>query len=152
MSNSQEDIMSSDDVYTHHSSTKGSGRKVRRGFYFVGGTICLIVGAVGVVLPLVPTTPLLLLAAACYYKSSARMHQWLLNNRWFGSYLRNYAEGNGISVKAKTVTLFLLWLFISYSALFVVNNLIIQLVLFTIAVGVTIHLITLPTATESKRI
>jgi uncharacterized membrane protein YbaN (DUF454 family) len=110
------------------------------------------VGAVGVVLPLVPTTPLLLLAAACYYKSSARMHQWLLNNRWFGSYLRNYAEGNGISVKAKTVTLFLLWLFISYSALFVVNNLIIQLVLFTIAVGVTIHLITLPTVKESKRI
>jgi len=143
-------MMSPDDSYKHDSSKKDYGSKVKRSFYFASGTICLILGAVGVVLPILPTTPLLLMAAACYYKSSTRMHQWMLNNRWFGNYLRNYAEGKGISVKAKLFTISLLWILISYSALFVVNNLIIQLVLFAIAVGVTIHLIKLPTLHRSN--
>jgi uncharacterized membrane protein YbaN (DUF454 family) len=137
--------MKPDDIYKQNSSKKDYRNKVKRSVYFAGGTICLILGAVGVFLPLLPTTPLLLLATACYYKSSARMHQWMLNNRWFGNYLRNYAEGKGISVKAKIFTISLLWILISYSAFFVVNTLIIQLVLFNIAVGVTIHLIKLPT-------
>ena len=138
-------MMSKDDINNHNSLKKDYGSKVKRSFYFVLGTVCLILGAVGVFLPILPTTPLLLLAAACYYKSSARMHRWMLHNRWFGNYLRNYAEGKGISVKAKLFTISLLWLLISYSAFFVVNSLIIQLVLFAIAVGVTIHLIKLPT-------
>jgi hypothetical protein len=73
------------------------------------------------------------------------MHQWMLTNRWFGNYLRNYAEGKGISLKAKLFTISLLWILITYSALFVVSNLIAQLVLFATAIGVTIHLVKLPT-------
>ncbi|MDQ1281156.1 MAG: uncharacterized protein QG670_2420 [Thermoproteota archaeon] len=135
--------------YDPNSSKKETYRnKVSRGLYFVFGTFFLILGSVGVFLPILPTTPLLLLSAACYYKSSKRMHFWMLNNRWFGKYLKNYTEGKGISLKVKLFTLSLLWILIIYSAVFVVNSLIVQVVLVSIAIGVTIHLIKLPTLKE----
>jgi uncharacterized membrane protein YbaN (DUF454 family) len=111
----------------------------------VAGTISLGLGAVGVFLPILPTTPFLLLSAACYYKGSERMHRWLLNNKLFGSYVRNYKEGKGISRTAKILTLLMLWITICFSAVYMVRNLPIQLVLFVIAIAVTIHVITLPT-------
>ena len=119
--------------------------KVKMVFYFVLGTVFLILGCIGIFLPILPTTPLLLLSIACYYKSSNRMHYWMLNNKWFGNYIRNYAEGKGISLRAKLFTISLLWMLILYSIFFVINNIIVQLVLLTIAIGVTIHLIKLPT-------
>jgi uncharacterized membrane protein YbaN (DUF454 family) len=73
------------------------------------------------------------------------MHNWMFKNRWFGDYIRNYSEGKGISLKAKLFTLVLLWALILYSTFIVVNNLVAQLALLTIAIGVTIHLIKLPT-------
>lgn len=73
------------------------------------------------------------------------MHRWMLNNRWFGNYIRNYKEGKGISLRAKAVTLSLLWVVIGYSALFMVNVIIVQIFLFIIAIGVSIHIITIPT-------
>jgi len=118
---------------------------LKRSLYLVAGTIFLAIGCVGIVVPILPTTPFLLLSAACYYKSSERMHRWILNNRWFGNYIRNYKEGRGLPLKTKIFTLTLLWIVISYSALFVVSMFVIQVVLFAIAVGVSIHLITLPT-------
>lgn len=124
------------------------GNRVKRGFYFVFGTIFLTFGGVGVFLPVLPTTPFLLISAACYYKSSERMHRWMLNNRWFGHYLKNYAEGKRISLKAKLFTISLLWLFITYSIFFAVSNIAVQLILLSIAFGVTIHLIRLPTLKE----
>ena len=122
----------------------------KKGIFVVAGTISLGLGAVGVFLPILPTTPFLLLSAACYYKGSERMHRWLLSNKLFGSYIRNYKEGKGISQMGKILTLFLLWITISYSAFFIVNNSIVQIVLFTIAIGVTVHIITLPTLKKSQ--
>jgi hypothetical protein len=120
--------------------------KLKRALYATAGTILLGLGVLGVFLPILPTTPFLLLSAACYYKSSKRMHTWMLNNKWFGSYIRNYREGKGIPLKTKIFTLALLWLVITYSALFhVASILIIQITLFIIATAVTIHIITLPT-------
>ncbi len=130
----------------HQKDTKRPESSVfKRSLYLVAGTIFLVIGCVGVVLPILPTTPFLLLSAACYYKSSERMHRWILNNRWFGNYIRNYKEGRGLPLKTKIFTLTLLWIVISYSALFVVSMFVIQVVLFAVAVGVSIHLITLPT-------
>lgn len=117
-----------------------SGR-IKRGFFILAGTIFLALGAVGIVLPILPTTPFLLLAAASYYKGSERMHRWMLNNRWFGTYIRNYKEGKGISLRAKVFTLSLLWVVTGYSALFVVNLILVQMILLIIAVGVSIHVI-----------
>ncbi len=140
------DLMNNDDAMNTESTQKDDYRnKVKRVFYFVFGSVFLILGAVGVFLPILPTTPFLLLSAACYYKSSARMHSWMLNNRWFGNYLRNYVQGKGISLKAKLLTISLLWTIIIYSIFIAINNMIVQLVLLSIAIGVTIHLIKLPT-------
>ncbi len=123
---------------------------LKKGIFVVAGTISLGLGAVGVFLPILPTTPFLLLSAACYYKGSERMHRWLLSNKLFGSYIRNYKGGKGISQMGKIFTLFLLWITICYSALFMVNNYIVQIVLFAIAIAVTIHIMTLPTFRKSQ--
>jgi uncharacterized membrane protein YbaN (DUF454 family) len=118
--------------------------KFKKGLFVVAGTISLGLGFVGIVLPVLPTTPFLLLSAACYYKGSERLHRWMLDNRLFGDYLRNYKEGKGIQPRTKIFTLILLWSVISFSALFMLNNVIIQIILFAIAIGVSIHIMALP--------
>jgi len=111
----------------------------------VCGTVCVGLGFVGIFLPVLPTTPFLLLAAACYARSSPRFYRWLLTNRWCGEYIRNYREGRGIPLRQKTLTILLLWLVIGYSALFVVSLWWVQLILAGIALGVTIHLVRIKT-------
>lgn len=118
--------------------------RLKKGLFVVAGTVSLGLGFVGIVLPVLPTTPFLLLSAACYYKGSERLHRWMLNNRLFGDYLRNYKEGKGIPQKTKILTLILLWSVISFSALFMLNNVIIQIILFATAIGVSIHIMALP--------
>jgi len=118
--------------------------KFKKGLFVVAGTVSLGLGFLGIVLPVLPTTPFLLLSAACYYKGSERLHRWMLGNRLFGDYLRNYKEGKGIPPKTKILMLILLWSAVSFSVLFMLNNLIIQMILFAIAIGVSIHVIILP--------
>ena len=118
--------------------------RIKKGLFVVAGTIFLSLGCIGIVLPVLPTTPFLLLSAGCYYRGSERMHHWMLNNKWFGSYIRNYKEGKGLPFKTKIFTLAILWIVIICSALLIVNF-IVQVVLFAVAVGVSLHLITLPT-------
>ena len=121
--------------------------RLMNGLFVVAGTIFLGLGAIGIVLPVLPTTPFLLLAAACYLRGSERMHQWLLNNRWFGSYIRNYHEGKGISAKGKIFSISTLWITICISA-FLIHMAHVQILLFIIAVVVTVHLIRVPTFRE----
>jgi len=132
--------------------TEGRRRpsSLKKAIFIVAGTISLGLGAVGIFLPILPTTPFLLLSAACYYKGSERMHRWLLNNKLFGSYIRNYKEGKGISQAGKILTLFLLWITIIFSAFYMVNNYVVQIVLFAIAIAMTIHIITLPTFRKTQ--
>jgi uncharacterized membrane protein YbaN (DUF454 family) len=126
--------------------------KIVRVLFFVAGTVSLVLGAIGIVLPLLPTTPLLLLAVACYCRSSKRMTRWVLTNKYFGSYIRRYREGKGVPLKTKIVALATLWITISYSAFFIVNRWwIVQLILFAIAIAVSAHLIRLPTYRETKQ-
>ena len=123
---------------------------LKKVIFIVAGTVSLGLGAVGVFLPILPTTPFLLLSAACYYKGSERMHRWLLCNKLFGSYIRNYKEGKGIAQTTKILTLFLLWITICFSAFYIVRNFPIQIVLIAIAIAVTIHVITLPTLRKAQ--
>ena len=123
---------------------------LKKGIFIVAGTVSLGLGAVGVFLPILPTTPFLLLSAACYYKGSERMHRWLLCNKLFGSYIRNYKEGKGIAQTTKILTLSLLWITICFSAFYIVRNFPIQIVLIAIAIAVTIHVITLPTLRKAQ--
>jgi hypothetical protein len=120
---------------------KRASDRLLRGALVILGTCFLGLGILGVFLPLLPTTPFLLLAAACYARSSKRFYNRLLHNRWFGSYIRNYQEGRGISLRLKVVILALLWGTITYSAFFVVDELYWRIILLVIAVGVTIHIL-----------
>jgi len=116
-----------------------------RAILITSGTIFLGLGLIGIFIPILPTTPFLLLAAACYARSSQRFYNWLMNNRWFGSYIKNYRDGRGIPLKFKILTITLLWLTILTSIYFVINNFLIEIILIIIAIGVTIHILTIKT-------
>jgi uncharacterized protein len=107
----------------------------------VSGSLCLALGVVGLFLPVLPTTPFLLLAAVCYARSSKRFYAWLTTNRWFGEYIRNYREGKGIPLKQKVLTILVLWVTIVYTAAFFVSLWWVRLILFGVAAGVTLHLV-----------
>jgi uncharacterized protein len=120
-------------------------RSILRPLLIVIGTLCVILGLIGIFLPILPTTPFLLLAAACYARSSDRFLHWLLNNRFFGVYIRNYREGRGMARSTKILTLTALWLTLGLSAAFATSALWLRLLLAIIGTGVTIHLLRLKT-------
>jgi len=127
-------------------SPKNRKQKLVKVLLLIVGTFSLVLGAIGIFLPILPTTPFLLLSAACYMRSSERMHKWLLGNRWFGEYIRNYQKGRGIPMKTKIVAITLLWGAIFFSAFIVLDEIFIaQVALLLIAFGVSIHLLRLPT-------
>jgi hypothetical protein len=78
-------------------------------FYIAAGVLALLLGILGIFLPLLPTTPFLLLASWCFARGSTRLHGWLLSHRVFGEYLRNFEAGRGIPLKAKIVATVMLW-------------------------------------------
>lgn len=121
-----------------------------RGVWVGAGTFFVLVGFIGIFIPLLPTTPFLLLAAAGYANSSRRFYNWLLNNRIFGSYIKNYREGKGISLKAKVYSISLLALTIGYSIVFVVHDVIGKIVLFLIFTAIVFHLCSIRTLKQEK--
>lgn len=112
----------------------------KRRLLIAAGTLCAGLGIIGIFVPILPTTPFLLLAAACYMRSSERFYRWLTNNRVFGAYVRNYIEGRGMPIRMKLATILLLWLAIGLSIAFSVQSLVIRIILISIAVGVTVHI------------
>ena len=111
----------------------------------ITGTLFVGLGIIGIFIPVLPTTPFLLLAAACYARSSRKYHEWLLNNRWFGDYIRNYLQGKGFPKKVKFLTITLLWITIGCSVAFAVQSFYVRLILILIAIGVSIHILTIRT-------
>jgi hypothetical protein len=122
-----------------------SPSKLVRLIWNVIGTLFLALGLIGIPLPLLPTTPFLLIAAACYLRGSTRMYNWMMMNRYFGAYLRDYLEGRGLAIRTKIVTLSVLWSVIVFSAAFATESAIVRLGLLAVAIGVTIHLVALKT-------
>ena len=120
-------------------------RRIPRFLWVAGGTICVGIGIVGIFLPLLPTTPFLLLAAFLYARGSERSYARLLGNRWFGGYLRRYREHRTMTRRHKAFTLALLWIGIGTSAGFLVPQGWARLLLAVVAVGVTIHILSLGT-------
>jgi len=102
--------------------------------------VFLAIGLIGVAVPVMPTTPFLLLATACFLRGSERMHRWMLTNRWFGDYLRRYREGRGIPVPTKVGAVLLLWTTIGLSAAFAVEHWAVRVGLLAIAVAVSAHI------------
>jgi hypothetical protein len=144
-------------VFSETASCEKKGKKVTRALWLVAGLLCLGLGTIGMVLPILPTTPFLLAAAACFCKSSARMYNWLLSNKWFGEYIRNYKEGRGLPIRTKITVLTVLWATISISTVFLLNRLLppqpvlpMELIMLAVAVGVSIHILRLPTFMKLK--
>ena len=120
-------------------------KDITRALTILAGTLCVAFGVIGMLLPVLPTTPFLLLAAFLYARSSRRFYTWLMTNRWFGAYIRNYREGKGLPLRHKLLTILLLWASIIYAAWFVVSVWWLKLILVGIACGVTYHLVTIKT-------
>jgi uncharacterized membrane protein YbaN (DUF454 family) len=106
------------------------------------GIVSVGLATAGVFLPLLPTTPFLLLAAACFIRSSPRLYRWLIHHKWFGSYLRNYWEYRAIPKRTKVIAILLLWGTLFYSA-WMIDFLMIRILLMIIGGAVTIHLLRL---------
>jgi uncharacterized membrane protein YbaN (DUF454 family) len=110
----------------------------------VCGTLSVGLGVIGIFVPLMPTTVFLLLAAACYARSSERHYQRLVQHPWLGTYIRNSREGGGMSRRHKTVTLLLLWIGIGATAFLSVDAWWLRVLLGGIALAVTVHVARLP--------
>ena len=117
---------------------------ITTGTFFVG------VGIAGIFIPILPTTPFLLISAALYARSSKRFYNWLINNRIFGRYIRNYREGKGIPLKVKIITTILLWITIGCSAIFAIDIFWVRFLLVIIAIGVTIHIVRIRPKDENE--
>jgi len=116
----------------------------------IAGTFLIGVSIVGIFLPVLPTTPFLLLAAALYARSSKRFYNWLINNRILGRYIKNYREGKGIPLKAKITAISILWITIGYSAIFVMEILWVRILLVIIAIAVTVHIVRIKPKVENN--
>lgn len=119
--------------------------KLKKGFYVVLGTLALAIGFIGIFLPVIPTTPLVLLAAACYMRGSERLHGWLLESKWFGETIRTYQSGQGLRKATKVKAIGLMWIVITISAVFYVESLPVRVMMFGTAILVTRYLLGLPT-------
>jgi len=113
------------------------------------GTTFVAIGAIGVAVPLLPTTPFLLLAAFCYARGSKRLHSWLLGHRYLGVYLRAYERGEGVSKSAKAISLLLLWGTMMLTIVIFVDNVLVMLVIVAIGLGVSAHIITIKARSAS---
>jgi uncharacterized protein len=109
------------------------------------GMLCVGLGAIGIILPGLPTTPFLLLAAYCFARSSEHFHSWLVNHRWFGSYVRNFEEGRGMTRQANATTVLIIWLSFGVTIVFFVPVVWGQVGMVLMACTVSLYIIRLPT-------
>lgn len=109
------------------------------------GTISVGLGIIGIILPILPTTPFLLLGAAAYIKASDSMYNWLIHHKWFGSYIKNYRDHKGMTLKHKVISIATLWISIILSAVFAVDNIAVSILLIVIAISVTLFLLSFKT-------
>jgi hypothetical protein len=112
--------------------------------FFILGSISLSLGAIGVFMPVLPTTPFLLLAAFCYLRSSQRLYNWLINHRIFGGYIYNYITYKAVTKKSKIGAIVFLWLTLIISIL-LMNITYVRISLLAIGAAVSIYLMTLRT-------
>ncbi len=111
----------------------------------ISGTISLVLGVIGIFVPLLPTTPFLLLTAALYFRGSPRLYQWLLHHKYFGPYIRNFRENKAIPLRAKVISLLLMWGTMLYCIFFLIPLTEIKVLLFLVAAGVTWHILSFKT-------
>ena len=116
-----------------------------KGLLVAVGTMSVGLGVLGILLPVLPTTPFLLLAAACYAHSSERFYVGLLTNRYFGGYIRDWREKRGLTLATKLWIIFVLAATMGASAVFFVPLVSVKILLGVVGTGVSIYVLRLPT-------
>lgn len=118
---------------------------MKRKLLILLGSISLFLGLLGIALPLLPTTPFLLLSATCYFHGSERLYRWLMSHPTLGSYIRSFREDKAIPLRAKVVSVTMVWVTLLYCIFFVVNPLWLRIFLFLLAVGISWHILSFKT-------
>lgn len=116
------------------------------------GWLSLLLGILGIFLPILPTTPFLLLTAACFARTSPRFYQWLLSHPKLGAYIICYIDGRGMPRKAKVYSVVLLWASILFTAFVLFDSPLLRWILLTIAVLVTWYIVKQPTLSHQQPI
>lgn len=116
-------------------------KPIVRVLLLLGGAVSVALGVIGIFMPVLPTTPFLLLAAACFARSCDSCYAWLLEHRWFGGFIRNWQERRGVTRRQKTAAIALLWAGIGLSIAFGTNLLWVRVMLITIACCTTAYLL-----------
>ena len=112
-----------------------------RWIFLVTGTVSLILGIIGIFVPLLPTTPFLLLTAYLYFRGSPKAYEWLIRQKHLGSYIRNYRENKIIPPRVKIYSLVLMWGFVLYGIVFIIENNWIKIGLLLTILLVSIHIL-----------
>lgn len=105
------------------------------------GSISLVLGIIGIFVPMLPTTPFLLLTAALYFRSSPKLYQWLMNHPRLGTYIRNFRENKAIPLRVKIVSVTLVWATLLYCTFGIATEWWLRILFLAIATGVTIHIL-----------
>ena len=126
-----------------------AGRKAIRNpllrpIIFACGWLSVVLGVLGIFLPVLPTTPFLLLAAGCFLRTSPRFYHWLVQHPRLGKYVIYYLDGKGIPRKAKIYTLTTLWLTMLITVV-LVDSTVVRIILPLIGLSVSIYILRLPT-------
>lgn len=108
--------------------------------YFPIGFLSLMLGVAGIFLPVLPTTPFLLLSAALFFRSSPKAYQWLLSHKLLGTYIRDFRESHAIPLRVKILALGLLWLTSLHCIFLMFDALWLKVLMLGVAVGVTVYL------------
>ncbi|QUH22586.1 YbaN family protein [Methanobacterium alkalithermotolerans] len=116
----------------------------KRVFFFSLGVTLLSVGALGALLPVLPTTPLVIASAFCFGKSSKRAEKWISRNRYFGSYINNYKTRKGVPLDVKIKSLVFLWVML-FASMLIVNQGYLYILLMVVGMGVSAHILLLKT-------
>ena len=109
------------------------------------GSICLALGVIGIFLPLLPTTPFLLLAAALYFRSSEKLYQWLIRQKYLGTYIRNFREHRAIPLRAKIISISMIWITLTYCTITISDSIWIKFLFITLAISITLHILSYKT-------
>ncbi|NOR44001.1 MAG: DUF454 family protein [Candidatus Delongbacteria bacterium] len=115
------------------------------------GFTSLSIGVIGIFVPLLPTTPFVLLSATCFLKSSKSLYNWITNHKLFGDYIKYYLKFRAVSLRSKIISNIFLWVVILISAIFYTKLIWIRILLITLATCVTIHLVKMKTLTKEMK-
>lgn len=126
-------------------------RKVIHGFLFSVGCLSVALGVIGIFLPVMPTTPFLLLAAACFMRTSPKFYNWLVNHPKLGKYIVYYFEGKGIPLKAKVYSIGLMAISMGVTS-YIVPVLAVKIALPLVGVLVALYIVRLPTLDLSQQV